>query len=87
MLSIHVRPPQINDRLMPGQWEGDLIKGAGNACAVGVLVERTSRLVLLARMHDASAVWALELKFTPTNEVYAMAFSNPKCNTGLMNRG
>lgn len=44
---------------MPGHWEGDLIKGAGNACAVGVLVERTSRLVLLARMDDATAASAL----------------------------
>ncbi len=59
MISIHVRPPQINDRLMPGHWEGDLIKGAGNASAVGVLVERTSRLVLLARMDDATAASAL----------------------------
>jgi IS30 family transposase len=59
MISIHVRAPHINDRVMPGHWEGDLIKGAGNASAVGVLVERTSRLVLLARMDDATAASAL----------------------------
>jgi transposase, IS30 family len=59
MLSIHVRPPEVNDRVMPGHWEGDLIKGAGNKSAVGVLVERTSRLVLLARMQDATAATAL----------------------------
>ena len=59
MVSIHVRPPEVNDRLMPGHWEGDLIKGAGNASAVGVLVERTSRLLLLARMDDATAASAL----------------------------
>jgi IS30 family transposase len=55
MVSIHVRPPEVDDRVMPGHWEGDLIKGAGNKSSVGVLVERTSRLVLLAKMDDATA--------------------------------
>ncbi|ODV44511.1 transcriptional regulator, partial [Cupriavidus sp. UYMMa02A] len=59
MVSIHVRPPEINDRLMPGHWEGDLIKGAGNRSAVGVLVERMSRAVLLVKMSDATAASAL----------------------------
>jgi len=59
MVSIHVRPPEVNDRVMPGHWEGDFIKGAGNKSSVGVLVERTSRLVLLARMEDATAASAL----------------------------
>jgi len=59
MVSIHVRPPEVDDRVMPGHWEGDLIKGAGNKSAVGVLVERTSRLVLLARMVDSTAATAL----------------------------
>jgi len=59
MVSIHVRPPEVNDRVMPGHWEGDFIKGAGNKSSVGVLVERTSRLVLLARMEDATAATAL----------------------------
>jgi len=59
MVSIHVRPPEIEDRLLPGHWEGDFIKGAGNQSSVGVLVERTSRLVLLAKMEDATAESAL----------------------------
>jgi IS30 family transposase len=59
MVSIHVRPPEIEDRVLPGHWEGDFIKGAGNKSSVGVLVERTSRLVLLAKMEDASAASAL----------------------------
>src|SRR6201988_782674 len=59
MVSIHVRPPEVNDRVMPGHWEGDFIKGAGNQSSIGVLVERTSRLVLLAKMDDATAASAL----------------------------
>jgi IS30 family transposase len=54
-----VRPPEVEDRVMPGHWEGDVIKGEGNRSSVGVLVERTSRLVLLAKMHDATAESAL----------------------------
>jgi transposase, IS30 family len=50
MVSLHVRPPEIEDRLIPGHWEGDLIKGALNRSCVGTLVERTSRLVLLAKV-------------------------------------
>ena len=59
-LSIHVRPPEVQDRLLPGHWEGDFIKGAGNRSAVGVLVERTSRLVMLVKMPDCTAASALE---------------------------
>lgn len=60
MQSIHVRPPEIEDRLIPGHWEGDLIKGAGNRSSVGTLVERTSGFVVLAKMSSASAADALE---------------------------
>ncbi len=47
---IALRPPEVNARLIPGHWEGDLLKGRANRSAVGTLVERTTRLVLLARI-------------------------------------
>lgn len=59
MVSIHVRPPEVNDRVMPGHWEGDFIKGADNKSSVGMLVERTNRLVLLAKMDNATAASVL----------------------------
>jgi IS30 family transposase len=60
MTSIHLRPPEIDERVIPGHWEGDLIKGAHNASAVGTLVERTTLFVVLAKMKDASAEAAVE---------------------------
>ena len=56
---IHVRPPEVDDRQVPGHWEGDFIKGAANRSAVGTLVERSSRFVLLARMHNSTSLAAL----------------------------
>lgn len=71
MVSIHLRPPEVDDRLMPGHWEGDLIKGMGNKSAVGVLVERTTRLVLLAKMPDATAESALAAFTFKLNQIAA----------------
>lgn len=54
MQSIHIRQPEIEDRLIPGHWEGDLIKGEGNRSLVGSLVECTTRFVVLAKIDNAS---------------------------------
>ena len=60
MTPIHERPAEVEGREVPGHWEGDFIKGAGNRSAVGTLVERTSRYVILARMDGCGADAALE---------------------------
>jgi IS30 family transposase len=50
MQSIHSRPAEVEDRLIPDHWEGDLIKGDGNRSSVGALVERTTGFVVLGKM-------------------------------------
>lgn len=60
MQSIHLRPPEVADRLIPGHWEADMIKGAMNRSSVGTLVERTTLMVVLAKMPDGTAQSALD---------------------------
>lgn len=83
MISIEERPPEVAERIIPGHWEGDIILGRGHRSALGTLVERTTRTVLLVRLPAKDAVsvrkaFARKLRHVPKQMRLSLTYDRGK---------
>lgn len=80
-IRIDERPEEVKGRLIPGHWEGDLIMGKDRSSAIGTLVERTTRTIILVplRARDATTVrqaFEKEFKTIPAQMKKTLTYDN-----------
>ncbi len=80
-IRIDERPPDVDGRLIPGHWEGDLIMGKDRNSAIGTLNERTSRTVIIVPLknRDAKSVrlaFEKEFKTVPKQMKKSLTYDN-----------
>ena len=80
-ISIDYRPEEVEDRTVPGHWESDLIIGKDRKTAIGTIVERTTRFVIMVPLKNRTAeevrkAFARELKKFPKELTKTMTHDN-----------
>lgn len=78
---IDERPEEVKGRLIPGHWEGDLVMGKDRSSAIGTLVERTTRTIIIVplKARDATTVrraFEKEFKSIPVQMKKTMTYDN-----------
>ncbi len=78
---IDERPEEVKGRLIPGHWEGDLVMGKERLSAIGTLVERTTRTIIIVplKARDATTVrkaFEKEFKSIPAQMKKTMTYDN-----------
>ena len=81
MISIEERPKEVEDRTIPGHWEGDLLVGPKHKSFLGTIVERTTRTVIMVPLKSKNATevrkaFARELKKLPQQMRQSMTYDN-----------
>jgi IS30 family transposase len=84
MINISQRPPEVEDRAVPGHWEGDLIMGQLGRSAIGTLVERATRYVALLHLpHGYGALQVQEAMIAATKRLPEQVWKSLTWDQGL----